>query len=443
MKSDINLKNRNNRSFISADKQLLAVYKINKFLGSIHNLEKLLTSIMSEASKTVKAEASSIALYEDRTKNLQFAVALGEKGHKLKKMYIKLGDGIIGTAAKQRRPLCVSNVTKDSRFNSRIDKKIGFKSKSLLAVPLIHKNKLIGALEVINKKISNRVVPFGRDDIRILEIIAGQAAIAIENAKLYKKILEKHQDLKNKHEQLLNMQEKVIKMERLSAIGDMASKIVHDMRNALTIVIGYAELMRAKRIKPEEKNTFPKIIFDESNRLVGMTTELLDFAKGQSNMSFREHQTDVFFNEICSFLERDFSDNNIKLIIKLGYSGNVYLDKNKIQRAIFNISFNAKDAMPNGGAFKIEVNRAGHRYIEIKLSDTGCGIPEEIKDTLFETFVTKGKKHGTGLGLAIVKKVIEDHKGAISVESQRKRPDGTGTSGTVFTIKLPIKQETS
>ncbi|MBU1854031.1 MAG: GAF domain-containing sensor histidine kinase [Candidatus Omnitrophica bacterium] len=420
------------------NKEITTIYRVNEFLSSasIGSLEHLLNLIMEEATKTVDAEVSSIALYDKQKKDLYFTVALGKKGEQVKQFRIKLGQGIIGVVAKERKSLNIADVSKDKRFSSGLDKKTGFKSKSILAVPIIHKGKLIGALEAINKR---GMKSFSSQDARLLEIVAGQAAIGIENAMLYEKILKKHGALKIKHRQLIEAEQKLVTMGKLSAIGNMASRIVHDFRNPLTTIKGFTDLLMLKKetVQSKDIEEFHKFITSDVDRLMGMTVEILDFAKGKSTLKFEECTMKDFMDNICAILKRDFENKNIKLIADLNYDGPVYMDKGKMQRVIYNIAYNARDVMSNGGTFKVETGSCGNQ-VEIKLSDTGGGIPDEIRATIFEPFATYGKSNGTGLGLAIVKKVVGEHNGTVVIESP---PSPKDSFDTTFIIRFP-KQKT-
>lgn len=419
---------------LNQNKEIATLHRINKFLGCIDDLDKLLQLIMQEASHTVEAQASSIALYDSQQKNLRFTVSLGKKGRQVKEIRLKLGQGIIGYAAQFRKCLNIADVNKDKRFHSDIDEKTKFKTKSILAVPIIYKQRLIGALEVINKKSGFQ---FSSADTKLLEIVAGMAAIAIENAKLYQRLLQKHRALRTKHNRLVEMQKQMLRMERMSAIGDIASRMVHDLRNPLTVIRSCAEFFKDPTVEIEERKKWSKVVTDEVDRLAGMTMEVMDFAEGKTSLLFQNYPLDDFIREIVTYLERDFQPYNIKLIVESNYKGKVYIDKFKMQRAIFNISFNARDAMLQGGTFKIETNLADP-MVEIKLMDTGPGIPPEIKDKLGEPFATFGKAHGTGLGIAIVKKIItEVHKGTFDVLSQ---PPQEGVFTTTFILKIPINK---
>jgi signal transduction histidine kinase len=393
------------------NRELLALCHISKFLGCIDDLQELLQRIMKEAAQTVNAEASSIALYDPQRKDLLFTVSLGKKGSQVRSTRLALGQGIIGYAALHKKPLNIPDAAKDRRFHSGMDEKTRFKSRAILAVPILSKKKLVGALEVINKKGGGSFSPA---DLRLLEIVAGQAAIAIENAQLY---------------------QRMVQMERMSAIGDTASRMVHDLRNPFMVIAGCVELLGDGTLTDEERKKYCKIVRDEIERLNGMTTEVMDFVKGKSDTLFQSHLADDFVQELATYLERDFAPHHICLEVEANYRGKVCMDKHKMQRAIFNISFNARDAMAGGGKFKIQTNLVDS-MLEFRLMDTGPGIPAQIRDRIGEPFATSGKAHGTGLGLAIVKKIVtEIHQGTFAVESSPPQP---GAFNTAFILRIPL-----
>lgn len=166
-------------------KDLEEIIKISTLINSTFDINELLNRIMNSANKVVKAEASSLLLIDETTNNLYFHVALGDKGEEVKKFTLKMGEGIAGWVAKHSKPLLVPDVTKDNRFYADVSKKINYKTKSILCVPLKLKNKTIGVLEVINKIGADS---FSLEDQSLLETFSNLAAIAIENARLYQDI---------------------------------------------------------------------------------------------------------------------------------------------------------------------------------------------------------------------------------------------------------------
>src|SRR5439155_26304083 len=120
-----------------------------------------------------------------------------------------------------------------------------------------------------------------------------------------------------------------------------------------------------------------------------------------------------FLQDIEELLAKEFHDRNITFRMDMRYRGTARFDEGKMRRAIFNVARNAVEAMPEGGSFAIQVDQEGPNLV-LELTDSRPGIPEEIQDRLFESFVTRGKKNGTGLGLAIVKKIVAEHGGDVT-----------------------------
>jgi len=135
---------------------------------------------------------------------------------------------------------------------------------------------------------------------------------------------------------------------------------------------------------------------------------------------------------VLDFIEKDLEKNNVALKKFPQFKGIVNLDQDKIVRVFYNIASNARDAMPQGGTLTVTTIEEDE-YVRIDFSDTGTGMPEEVKKRIFEPFMTYGKKHGTGLGMSIVKKVVDDHHGKIEINSVMGK-------GTTITIYLPTKK---
>ncbi|HPP13213.1 MAG TPA: GAF domain-containing protein, partial [bacterium] len=169
-------------------RRLDALQKVSSFILYISNLHRLLELIMEESKEILNAEASSLLLYDAREKRLYFEVARGEKGEKVKRLKLKLGQGIAGACGLERKVINVPDVTADSRFYPQADKRSQFQTRSILAVPLLWKKRLLGVLEVLNKRNGH---PFDRSDEELMQIIASQAAMAIANAYLYRDNLKK------------------------------------------------------------------------------------------------------------------------------------------------------------------------------------------------------------------------------------------------------------
>lgn len=180
----------NSRLFQKAEEKirnLTALSEVSAIITSSLELKEVLKSIMEMATKLMKAEASSLMLIDEKTQELVFEEALGEKEEKVKKIKLRIGEGIAGYVAKFGIPLLISDAYSDPRFNPEVDKFTGFRTKSILCVPLKIKDKIIGVVEVLNR-IDKK--SFDEDDKELFSALANHAAIAIENARLYKELRE-------------------------------------------------------------------------------------------------------------------------------------------------------------------------------------------------------------------------------------------------------------
>lgn len=162
-----------------------------------------------------------------------------------------------------------------------------------------------------------------------------------------------------------------------------------------------------------------------------MTTDVLDFAKGKTTILPRKYPVDKLVKDFVKYFEEDIKRKGYNFEWSIHTSSMIYVDPEKINRIFMNIMKNALEAMKPGGTFSLQADEKDGEVI-FRLKDNGAGIPDEIKDKLFGSFVTSGKEGGTGLGLAIVKKVIDDHKGRIEVETAR----GVGTTFKIYFTKM-------
>ncbi|MFQ6027136.1 MAG: ATP-binding protein [Dehalococcoidia bacterium] len=401
------------QEIIHLRQQIETFYQVNKFISSINNLEELLDLIMQEAEAAVEAEASCIALYDPSDNLLHIKFASGEKSEGVRDLIRPLGQGILGEVAVTKTPISVDDVRQDSRFDPSVDKKTGFTTRCILATPICRHDNLLGVLEVMNKQGGPS---FTTEDARLLEVVANQAAIAIENARLL---------------------ERIVQAERLSVIGRMAASIIHDLKNPMSVVRGFAELLGSEKLDAANRQEFSDLILEEVDRFIGMTRELLDYSRGEMDLQLEETQLGDWLQNIARFLRNDLNKSGVGMVVDLGYTGLVSIDKERMRRVLINMASNARDAMPEGGTFTITTRQDGS-YWELELRDTGSGIPAELRSKIFEPFFTSGNEHGTGLGLAIVREIVEGHGGTIQLQSLGLDEKDSQAPGTTFLIRMPL-----
>lgn len=386
--------------------------------ASLHNdLDSLLHHIAEETSKMLDAERTSLFIYDKINHCLWSRVAEGAEGRT-----ITVGmdePGIVVHVARTGQPLRVDDTYREPLFNRVVDRITGYRTRTILCLPVRnYHGELIGVIETMNKKVGL----FDDTDERILSIASFLFASAIENVQLYQSV--RHQIQEN-----TSLERSKIHTERLAMVGQMASSIIHDIRSPLAIIRGYAELAVAGSVSTERRQRFANTISGEVQRLREMARELQEFSEGTQTFQLSSTPLARVIEEVLTFLEGYFKERGITIIQRLEYPGVLMLDGPRIKRVIHNLAVNAADAMPGGGTFRVTVIKVQDQ-VHVELLDTGVGIPEEIRDRLFEPFVTSGKSHGTGLGLAVVKRIVEEHHGTISVV--------TGLTGTTFAIRFPL-----
>jgi signal transduction histidine kinase len=243
----------------------------------------------------------------------------------------------------------------------------------------------------------------------LLSILASQAATTLRNIQLLEERLES---------------------ERLSTIGRMISTIVHDFRNPMTAIRGYASMIEEVELGPERRKQCAHLVVEETDRLNGMIDEILEFTRGgPSRLKRRPVGVEELLAKLQRLIEPDMASRGIRFAAELGYAGTVSVDLDRILRAMLNIASNALDAMEPGGTFAVR-SRGQNGLVEIDLADTGRGIPAELQPRIYDPFFTHGKPRGIGLGMSITRKIVEEHGGRILLQSEIGR-------GTTFTVCLP------
>ena len=272
---------------------------------------------------------------------------------------------------------------------------------------------LLGVLEVINKR---GELVFSDADARLLEIVAGQAAIAIDNARLL---------------------ERTLQSDRLSSVGKMASSIIHDFKTPLSLIQGFVDLLGDPETAPERRQKYSKLVQEEVQGFLTSAQGLLDYARGEIRLNPEEVQLDEWLETIADVLRQNLSTAKIELQTKFEFGEKVWIDREKMRRVVMNLVSNARDAMPDGGSLTIRTGLEGENW-QLEIHDTGSGIPVEQRSKIFELFATFGKANGTGLGLAMADEIVQSHGGSISMDSCVLGENGSKTSGTSFTITAPL-----
>jgi K+-sensing histidine kinase KdpD len=369
-----------------------------KVLNSSLDLETLIGLILKTAEQTVDADRGTVYVIDEAKKELW---SLVQEGARTVKIRLPLGKGIAGFVGQSGETVNLADVYQDPRFHPDVDKVTGYKTKSMLCMPMKNKDgKVIGVFQLLNKKNTSDGV-FTSDDESLMEALSIHAAIAVENAQTAQAMVQN---------------------ERLSAVGKMASSIIHDIKNPMGVLRLSAQVIRRKSPDAEIQQISDEMM-RQIDRFVAMSQEILDFSRGVNAVNIEDVSVPEFMETARVVLANDLASHNVAVTTKIEYKGLMAVDQEKMMRVFYNLATNARDAMPNGGTLTIGVDRREYTVV-IEFTDTGVGMPAEIRSRVFEPFVTHGKRYGTGLGMAIVKKVVDDHKGSIEIDSE----EGKGTS---------------
>ena len=240
-------------------------------------------------------------------------------------------------------------------------------------------------------------------------------------------------ELRNKqlelaYAKLKKTQDELIRAEKLSVIGKFASLIIHDIKNPMSNIRAYAELIKLGNMADTKIQKSTKVIISEVDRLTKMTGELLEFSRGEFNLNKTPVHFSALLENLIDTVREELKSKNIKISIGEKVDTVIVLDTEKIKRIFYNIIGNASDAIGSDGNIVVGA-KEGDGYLKWYIQDNGCGMTKEILHKIFEPFYTN-KKKGTGLGMAIVKSIVESHNGKIKVFSKKD-------IGTKFEIWLP------
>ena len=383
------------------------LFEIERELNKAYNLDELLQLLMEKICRTLKVEAATLALRDDKSGALRYRAAKNLDLETLNRAIQSSENTITAKVMQDGELLVLNQLDQESPSALKHTLGIGLDIKQMVCAPLSFGNQVKGVMEVFNKADKDEF--FREDDIRLIHSLVSQISRTIEAYRL---------------------RDEKIQADRLASIGNMMSTIVHDLRTPMNNIYGFVDLMREEE-DPDLRTEYSEIIINQIKTLTNMTTDILDFAKGKTSILPVKYPVDKIIDNFRKFFEMDVRKRGFEFEVACNTQSMIYVDPEKINRVFMNIMKNALEAMDKGGKFSLIANQADGEIV-FHLSDTGKGIPAEIRGRLFESFVTSGKEGGTGLGLAIVKNIIDQHKGRIEVEST----PGQGTTFKIFLKRL-------
>ncbi|MBN2388873.1 MAG: GAF domain-containing protein [Anaerolineales bacterium] len=378
--------------------------EISRDLASTLDLDMLLNRIIRAAVEISDAVAASILLYDDAAQELYFQVATNLDQQTMRGLAVPLEGSIAGWTVTNRKPVRISNVQDDPRYFSRIEQRTQFTTNSIMAVPLITQDKVVGVLEVLNKCDGE----FTAADEDLLLVLGAQAAVAIVNARLF-------------------------------AQSDLISEFVHELRTPLASIGTATYLLQRPEISQEQREQMLQNIHDETQRLTTLATAFLDLARlesGRVKFTFKLFDLEPLLVECRTIMQGKADENRVGITIEVPADfPQISCDRDKMKQVVLNMLSNAIKYNRPRGKVILRVGQ-GEGEWTLAVEDNGVGIPEEAMPCLFQKFyrvrANEARVVGTGLGLSICKQIVNGHGGRIEVVSSFGK-------GTVFTLHFPRK----
>lgn len=393
-----------------SDSSLMTRYQrlieISRDLASTLELDLLLNRITVTATDLTGSQAAAILLYDETRNSLHFQASSNLDHPLMRGLAVPVESSIAGWILTNAKPLIVDDPSTDPRFFAGVQAASQTPTLSLLGVPLIVKDQVIGVLETINKADGR----FTEEDKEVLMTLGSQAAVAIENARLFTQ-------------------------------SDLITELVHELRTPLAALKAAIHLLRRPELNAADKEDIVQTIQRETDRLSEMTSEFLDLAHLDSGrMMFDVVEVDIrqLVRDCLEGISGSIAVAGLTIAVDVPDAlPTISGDPARLAQVLLNLVNNAIKYNRKGGKIILAAWDDGENVF-LSVEDTGPGIPPESLPRVFEKFYrVPGTKHmaaGSGLGLAIVYRIVQAHAGEIEVESQVN-------TGTRFTVKFPIKKE--
>jgi signal transduction histidine kinase len=400
---------------------LRALGEVSRAVAASLDLEQVLTTIVARAVELSGADAGSIYEYDEAAAEFQLRASHGMSDEivlAIRAARIRAGESVVGEATARRAPVQVPDVQNAPGYPlGQVLAAAGF--HALLALPLLHEERIIGAL-VVRRRLAG---VFESDTVDLLQTFASHSALAIENARLFEEIASKSHQIE------------VVSRHKSEFVASMS----HELRTPLNAIIGFSQVLADKlfgelNAKQEE---YVQDIVDSGRHLLSLINDVLDLSKVESGRMELEPSTFSLLEALedgLTMIRERASQHAIRLSLQVEPGiGLVEADERKIKQVILNLVSNAVKFTPDNGEVELLARQLDDE-IRVSVRDTGIGIALEDQARIFEDFQQLGlhTREGTGLGLALSRRFVELHGGRLWVESLVGH-------GSTFTFSLPLR----
>lgn len=394
-----------------------SLINVSQTISSTLNLDDALRVITEQGCALMASKICALQLLDESGDWLNLRACHGAGPAYLAKPPVPVQESLLGFVVRRCRPVQVENVLTSGRYQ-QVDVARSEGLVSVLAVPLRFGSEGIGVLSVYKGEPHT----FSNEEIRILSALADLSAIAIEKARLYERIVD--------------VEEQLRQSEKLSALGLLAAEVAHEIRNPLTVMKMLFHSLDLKFPRNDPRAEDVRIMGDKMELLNRIVEQILDFAR-----STEPQPAPVNVNQVIEDLglltRHKLTNQGIRLVRDLAPDlPQVMADAIQLEQVFLNLTLNAVEAMPEGGSLKISTQlvkgrgRAGNQ-VNIEFADTGTGMTEEQQARAFTSLLSTTKAKGTGLGLALVGRIVDAHRGRLAIKSIPGK-------GTTISVRLPV-----
>jgi signal transduction histidine kinase len=392
---------------------------VSRTINSTLNLDEALRAITREACILMQAKMCSLMMLDESHTWLDLRASYGASETYIKKPRLNIEESFLGAVVRRKKPMQVANVQTSNRYqNVEIARREGL--ISLLSVPLLFTEQAIGTISVY----TGRPYNFSNEEIQILSALAELSAIAIEKARLYERVVDVEEQLRQN--------------EKLSALGLLAAEVAHEIRNPLTVMKLLYHSLDLKFPPNDPRAKDAKIIDSKIEHLNKIVEQILDFARS-TEPKFAPVNLNELIEELGLLVRHKLANQNIRFVRDLQPDLPVVMgDAPQLEQAFLNLILNAAEAMPEGGILTIKSSgffpkmNDKSKSVSVEFKDTGNGMSKELRRLAFTAVLSTTKAKGSGLGLAIVGRIIETHRGNINIHSRSGR-------GTSIRVNLPVE----
>ena len=407
--------------------ELASLYEVAQDLAATSDLSSLLESIIDRAIIVADAERGFVVLLRP-SGEYYIAVPRRVAAEEMVDTDEAFSSSLIRRVIQDREPILTTNVQTDERFE--LTQSILVQDiRSVLAVPLIARGELQGAIYVDTRM---SVRHFSDADLKLLQAMASQAAMAIRTARLFEDVRKSNEQLHAALNELRETQNQLVQAERLAAVGRLAASVAHELRSPLMVMrnsLYYLDRLvsQGQVGSPDSLKRYFTKLDSEIDRQSKIINDLLFFSRNKPRELKKVDLNAILTDTLArvpmpdSIVVQQALDPDLE---------HVTGDAEKLQQVFVNLVSNAVQAMPEGGTLTIRT-RSEPFVALVRVTDTGVGIPEENLARLFEPFFTT-RENGIGLGLSVTRSIVDGHSGSIEVNS-------TVGAGTTFTVRLPFE----